>query len=124
MKNSRRDFLKITGLAGIGLANASIFGCTHQPDKMAGNKDQFRQTYSQKFNMCGYAAPKIETIRIGFIGLGGRGTGAVNRIINIEGIEIKALADIRPERANSVYFQERYISRRHFAQERTGHLRR
>src|SRR5690606_10959110 len=49
--------------------------------------------------MSGYAAPKMETVRIGFIGLGMRGPGAVNRMSKIEGVEIKALCDLRPEQA-------------------------
>jgi predicted dehydrogenase len=47
----------------------------------------------QRFNMCGYAAPKIDKVRIGFIGLGMRGADAVQRIAYIGGIEIKALCD-------------------------------
>ena len=52
--------------------------------------------------MSGYAAPKIETVRIGFIGLGNRGPGAVSRMSKIDGVDIKALCDIRPEKANKV----------------------
>jgi predicted dehydrogenase len=52
------------------------------------------------FNMCGYAAPKLDKVRIGFIGLGNRGPGAVLRTSKIEGVEIKALCDLRPEKAN------------------------
>ncbi|MCC6289265.1 MAG: Gfo/Idh/MocA family oxidoreductase [Chitinophagaceae bacterium] len=50
------------------------------------------------FNMSGYAAPKIDKVRIGFVGLGNRGPGAVTRISFIDGVEIKALCDKRPER--------------------------
>ncbi|MCM8570348.1 Gfo/Idh/MocA family oxidoreductase [Gramella jeungdoensis] len=49
--------------------------------------------------MSGYAAPKLDTVRIGFIGLGMRGPGAVNRMSKIEGVEIKALCDLRPKQA-------------------------
>jgi predicted dehydrogenase len=52
--------------------------------------------------MSGYAAPKLETVRIGFIGLGNRGPDAVARMRRIEGVEIKALCDIRPEKVNAV----------------------
>ncbi len=40
----------------------------------------------------------IPVVRIGFIGLGMRGPGAVHRMTNIEGVEIKALCDIYPDR--------------------------
>ena len=48
--------------------------------------------------MCGYAAPKMEKVRIGVIGLGQRGPGAVERISFIEGAEITALCDKIPDR--------------------------
>jgi hypothetical protein len=51
------------------------------------------------FNMSGYAAPKIDKVRIGIVGLGMRGPGAVSRMSMIEGVEIKALCDKLPERA-------------------------
>ena len=50
------------------------------------------------FNMCGFAAPKIPTVRIGIVGLGQRGPGAVERMSFIEGVEIKALCDKYPDR--------------------------
>ena len=52
----------------------------------------------QRFNMSGYAAPKLEKVRVGFVGVGNRGLGAVERMIHIEGVEVKALCDLRPER--------------------------
>ena len=51
-------------------------------------------------NMCGYAAPRIDRVRIGFIGLGNRGPGAVQRMSHIEGVDIRALCDKLPERAD------------------------
>lgn len=52
--------------------------------------------------MCGYAAPKIDTVRIGYIGLGNRGAGALERIVFLENVQVKALCDIRPEKAEAV----------------------
>lgn len=43
-------------------------------------------------------APKIDVVRVGFIGLGMRGPGAVSRFTYIEGTDIKALCDIYPDR--------------------------
>ena len=45
----------------------------------------------------GMTADPIETVRIGFIGLGMRGSGAVPRYCYIPGVEIKALCDLRQE---------------------------
>ena len=97
MKTSRRDFLKISSLTGIGFAGTSVL-----KNYVAENENNFNRAGFQRFNMCGYAAPKIETVRIGFIGLGNRGPDAVERMTHIEGTDIKALCDIRPEKANAV----------------------
>ena len=103
MKNTRRDFLKFTGLAAIGLTGSGIIGCKSQTGKEAdhGNMEQHKQTHKQKFNMANYAAPKLEKVRIGNIGIGNRGSSALRRLIRIEGVEIKALCDIIPEKVSS-----------------------
>lgn len=43
--------------------------------------------------------PKMETVRVGFVGLGMRGPSAVNRFCHIPGVCIKALCDYEEERA-------------------------
>lgn len=45
-------------------------------------------------DMLQFAAAPIPTVRVGFIGLGMRGPGAVSRMTNIEGVEIVALCDV------------------------------
>ena len=52
------------------------------------------------FNMCGFAAPKLPVVRVGVVGLGMRGPGAVDRLSYIEGVEIKALCDKFPDRVD------------------------
>jgi hypothetical protein len=47
-------------------------------------------------NMCGFAAPPLERVRVGVVGLGMRGPGAVERLASIEAVDIAALCDIRP----------------------------
>lgn len=49
-------------------------------------------------DVVGLVTPKLDVVRVGFIGLGMRGPGAVSRFTHIPGIEIKALCDLRPER--------------------------
>lgn len=98
MKTNRRKFFQISGLAGAGILGAGINSCTPQngaesSENLSAIKTAALQKHSQQFNMCGYAAPKIETVRIGIVGLGHRGPGAVNRLSNIEGVEIAALCD-------------------------------
>ncbi|MEX0773627.1 MAG: Gfo/Idh/MocA family oxidoreductase [Balneolales bacterium] len=93
MRNNRRSFLKQFGLAGLGLAGA---------DKLISpvNNEPFRQTHQQQFNMHGYAAPPLDRVRIGVIGIGSRGSGALRRLRHIEGVEIRALCDLVSEKVD------------------------
>ncbi len=92
MNNNRRNFLKLTGLTGMGI----VFGANR-----AESNRPYHKNRNQTFNMHGYAAPKLETVRMGFIGLGDRGWGNVNRFASIEGVDVKALCDIVPHRVHS-----------------------
>ena len=60
---------------------------TEVPERPAGQKD-----------VLNFTVPKIETVRVGFIGLGMRGPGAVSRFTHIPGVEIIALCDLHPDR--------------------------
>ncbi|HUQ65231.1 MAG TPA: Gfo/Idh/MocA family oxidoreductase [Flavitalea sp.] len=99
MKSNRRDFLRLSGLAGISLVPPSFVKAGNGNDNPA--TDPFKRNPAKHFNMSGYAAPKLDTVRIGFIGLGQRGPDAVLRMSKIEGVEIKGLCDIRPEKAEA-----------------------
>ncbi len=48
------------------------------------------------------AAPPIETVRIGFVGVGGQGTAHVENLLRIEGCVIKAVDDIVPEKVTRI----------------------
>ena len=95
MKTNRRSFLKLTGVAGLSLAGSNLLKGMVPKNEIpfAGGTGN---TGSQQFNMSGYAAPKIPTVRIGFIGLGSRGPGHVRDMSLLEGVEIKALCDLVP----------------------------
>ncbi|MEN8227278.1 MAG: Gfo/Idh/MocA family oxidoreductase [Bacteroidota bacterium] len=104
MKSKRRDFLKMSGLAGLGLAGGGIMsGCAPG----SGNEEEpgtspeifsFEKKHKQLFNMSGFAAPKIPTVRVGIIGLGSRGPSYIDTMSKIEDVDIRALCDLRPER--------------------------
>lgn len=98
MNNNRRDFLR---LAGLGLVGSALpkFAQAETPEQVL---FQSLRTHSQHFNMSGYAAPKLPTVRIGIVGLGQRGPGAVDRLSKIEGVEIKALCDLMPDRVDKM----------------------
>jgi hypothetical protein len=62
---------------------------------------QAMKKHNQRFNMCGYAAPKLDKVRVGFIGLGNRGPVHSNQASRLEGVEIKAMCDLRREKAEA-----------------------
>jgi hypothetical protein len=47
-----------------------------------------------------FAAAPIETVRIGYVGIGGQGSGHVENLLKIPGCRITAVCDIRPERTD------------------------
>ncbi|NLH28890.1 MAG: Gfo/Idh/MocA family oxidoreductase, partial [Bacteroidales bacterium] len=49
-------------------------------------------------HVLGLTAPKLDTVRVGFIGLGMRGPGAVERFTHIPGVKIVALCDKHADR--------------------------
>jgi len=98
---NKREFLKVAGLGGLAMSGASgLVSCSKEP---AGASSNFPQTlelakkqHKQSFNMTGYAAPAIDTVRIAYLGIGNRGFGALKRMVNIANTEIRAIADIVP----------------------------
>lgn len=52
-------------------------------------------------HVLGLTAPKMETVRVGFVGLGMRGPWAVMRFAHIPGVEIVALCDYEENRAEA-----------------------
>ncbi len=47
-----------------------------------------------------FSAPPIETVRIGFVGIGGQGSSHVRNLVKIPGCRITAVCDIRPDRVD------------------------
>jgi hypothetical protein len=96
MKSNRRKFLRNlslgTGALSIGIP--SLAKVKKNEEDINAGADHGKQS----FNMCGYAAPKMDVVRIGIVGLGMRGSDAVERLSFIEGIEITALCDKYPDR--------------------------
>jgi len=58
-----------------------------------------KSTAPKDHGVVGLSFPPLETVRVGFVGLGGRGTGLLNDLLHIEGVEIKALCDAREANA-------------------------
>jgi len=102
MKVNRRHFLKLGGIAGAGLAGSNILSsCSPGAEKETLSnlnyiKEQALLKRDQKFNMCGFKAPSLDLVRTAHIGLG-RGSGHVNSVSLLEGVEVKALCDLIPD---------------------------
>jgi len=101
MNNNRRAFLKLTGLLGTGIAGGALQGFTSGSQSENDHHLVKRKPAGQIFNMSGYAAPKLDAVRIGYVGLGNRGGAAVPRMNHIDGASINALCDIRQEKAEA-----------------------
>src|SRR3954449_8205058 len=69
-KNRRRDFLKL----GAGLGAAAALG-----------------------GAASAGAKPIESVRVGFVGVGVKGSEHVRNLLRIDGVELRAVCDIREE---------------------------
>jgi hypothetical protein len=98
MKTNRRSFIKIAGVAGTGMLASGVPSIQKGKMPFEGTLKAANEKHKQLFNMCGFAAPKLGTVRIGFVGLGNRGPSSLRRLTLIEGVEIKAICDRRKER--------------------------
>lgn len=96
---NRREFLQLGGAAGLGAALAGS-GAAFAGTAAAGT-DGARQTQEVELANPGpaklFAAPPMERVRIGFVGVGGMGTHHVRNLVKIDGVDIVAICDIREE---------------------------
>ncbi|WP_440055111.1 Gfo/Idh/MocA family protein [Pseudoalteromonas sp. T1lg65] len=86
-KINRRDFLKAASAAA---AASVVAGCASSGENalVPSRKGQ---------SVIGLVAPKMDVVRVGFIGVGQRGFGHVKRMSHIEGTEIVAICDTHEE---------------------------
>ena len=82
----RRELVKLGALAGMGAALGAA-GCTG-PGRRLGPAPARP-----------LAARPLECVRVGFVGVGGMGTNHVQQLLKLEGVEIKAVCDIREAHA-------------------------
>lgn len=86
---NRRDFLKLGAAAGLSaLAGAAGFpGCATPGNRTA---DATRKPP--------FAAPPMDRVRIGYVGVGGMGSNHVAQLLKVPGAEIRAVCDIVPDK--------------------------
>src|SRR5437763_3034923 len=91
---SRRSFLRqsVSGCAGALVANELLGSdATGQPKKDEPKKDSGKTTMEVPFG------PK-ERVRLGIIGVGGRGSSLLRDLLAVENVELKAICDLVPEK--------------------------
>lgn len=87
--STRRDLLRAGALAGLGLAAGGLAGCASALRRASAVAPQHP-----------LAAPALERVRIGFVGVGGMGSWHVANLLKVPGAEIRALCDIVPEKVD------------------------
>ncbi len=100
MTSNRRNFLRQT-MIGAGVVASGFIGHA-ATSKIEKSSETTKKRLKQIFNMSGFAAPKLDKVRIGFVGLGMRGPSAVERMSFIEGVEIVALCDQYEDRVENM----------------------
>lgn len=89
---SRRHFMKLSAITGLGAAigGISLSSCATTSRKLGpAPAESFR-------------VPAIDPVRIGFVGVGGMGSAHVQNFLKIDGVEIKAICDIVPEKVERI----------------------
>jgi len=79
---SRRDFVNAGAAAGLGAALVPAFGKAQAPQQPTPL----------------FTAPPLERVRMGFVGIGGMGSVHLDNYLQLEGVEVKAVCDIVPEK--------------------------
>lgn len=91
MKRNRREFLKATACAsGMATIMHQSSGCASLPFASSG----------QGGSMMGFKAPPLDQVRVGVIGVGNRGSGAIRRLPKIPHVEVRAISDLKQERVD------------------------
>jgi predicted dehydrogenase len=86
MNPTRREFLKAGGAAGLGTMISAMKPASVDASPFAGEaRSAFR------------AAP-VPTVRVGFVGVGGMGSVHVQNFLNMDGVLVKAICDVREDK--------------------------
>jgi len=80
---NRREFLKSAGAAALAAGMPEVLS--------AGERQK---------SAVGLAAPKLDKVRVGFIGVGARGSGHVEQMLLLDGVEVNAICDLYQDLAD------------------------
>lgn len=95
---SRRGFLATAGAAGPGLGlTAGVLAAGFEPPAPLPKPGQK--------HLFGLKHPPLERVRVGFIGVGGRGVSLLGNLLDIPHVEVRAVCDVVPERVKRAQTQ-------------------
>lgn len=86
---SRRGMMQAIGACGAAALGASLAGAAGEaaPPRPSGQKSAL-----------GLKHRPLEKVRVGMIGVGGRGLGLLGELLNIDGVAVTAVGDVVPQR--------------------------
>lgn len=93
----RREFLRRSAATGAALAAGNVI----LNAETGGARTQNRRLRTEPGSAAGLVAPKLRTVRVGFIGVGARGGGHLAQMLLLDGVEVKAIADLYPDWAEN-----------------------
>src|SRR5580698_3583446 len=102
---SRRNLLKTAGIAGAAVGLSGLAAAVEMTPE-----GRWETITPERANptMIGVPFEKHETVRLGIIGVGGRGTGVCSEFLAVPGVEIKAVCDVVPSKtANAASMVEK-----------------
>lgn len=92
MEVARRGFLKRTAWAGVGAALGGVGAGCKSSNFLCGKPESTALALAMR-------AKPLSTVRVGVIGVGMRGPGAVHTYASLSGVQVTAVADLILERA-------------------------
>jgi Oxidoreductase family, NAD-binding Rossmann fold len=92
---SRRGFIKSTAIGGAGLMIAADM---LSPDRSAATTKNANTPKSAHSTMMGVPFEARERVRLGIIGVGGRGTNLLENLLAVDKVDVKAICDLVPEK--------------------------
>jgi predicted dehydrogenase len=93
----RRDFLRAGTAAGLG---AAFWADVAEAQGQARGRRGAHVVRTSP--LLEFKVPPIDPVRIGYVGVGGMGSAHVRNLLKIEGVQIKAVCDIVPEKVERV----------------------
>jgi len=97
LETNRRNFLKTAGIVGVGMMAGGLSSCSG--NRSPSDAPASKQEHKQIFNMSGYAAPPLKTVRVAVTGTGRRARTIIRSLARVEGVRFTALNDVVPKEA-------------------------